>query len=325
MGDTCDDRQTGPCLDEDYGLTQPAAGSDTQAGHRVPHAPASPPSPQLDPAALGGDLSPSSSSSMTTKELQEYWQGVKSREKPVKLLFEIPSARIVEQPLCRYVMYQIVVIKSGSYDAKQVTIERRYSDFERLQQTLLRDFSEELEEVSFPRKRLTSNFAQESIDERRVAFRDYLARLYALRCVRRSPAFLAFFTEPELRQAHVCLRGGKYARALELLLPALNLQEKLAQHCPALLVPALCAALVCHRDLEDSASAFAMGERALALVRRLRKHKYRCPLLAMLIDLGYELGRPIAQLQEELTQARDAQRGPVSQLSLKELVVQEFA
>ncbi|XP_066569548.1 sorting nexin-20 isoform X2 [Amia ocellicauda] len=319
MGDSCDPEQSVPSLAEDNGGSQ----SDSRTQQQLPQA-CAPAQQHYEHCTDLDDCSAGPSSTMTTKQLQEYWREMKSHRKPVKLLFEIPTARIVELPLCRYVMYQVVVIKSGSYDAKQVSIERRYSDFERLHQELLQDFSEELEEVTFPRKKVTGNFAPEIITERRAAFKDYLARLSFLNCVRRSPAFLAFFTHDELRLAHSCLRGGQYARALQVLLPVLDLQEKLVQHSPVLLVPTLCAVLVCHRDLDDSASAFSMGERALALTRRVHRHLYRAPLLATLIDLGYELGRPIAVLQEELQRLQDSLRGRVSQLSLKELVVQEF-
>ncbi|KAL4658751.1 sorting nexin-20-like [Arapaima gigas] len=285
------------------------------------------PKPFSSPHQGQGDTlgqSAESSSCMTTRELQQYWKEVKSNRKPVKLLFEIPSTRTVEQALSRFVVYEIVVIKSGSYDSKQVSIERRYSDFERLHQQLLQEFSEELEEVTFPRKRLTGNFSEENITERRTAFKDYLAQLYAIRCIRRAPPFLDFFTKSELQTAHGCLRGGHYGRALEILQRALDLQEKLTQHCPVLLVPTLCAVMVCQRDLDQPREAFATGQRALPLTRRYGLHKYRCPLLAMLVDVGYQLGQHIAHLQEELTKEKDSQRGLVSQLSLKELVVQEF-
>uniref|UniRef100_A0A3Q4GS10 Uncharacterized protein n=1 Tax=Neolamprologus brichardi TaxID=32507 RepID=A0A3Q4GS10_NEOBR len=43
-------------------------------------------------------------SSLTTKELQQNWRAVKQRERPVRLLFEIPSTRIVEHVLHKYVV-----------------------------------------------------------------------------------------------------------------------------------------------------------------------------------------------------------------------------
>ncbi|KAK6317929.1 hypothetical protein J4Q44_G00112200 [Coregonus suidteri] len=276
--------------------------------------------------ACGYDLCPGPSSScMTTKELQQHWRAVKHRLKPVKLLFEIPSARTIVQHLSKYVVYQIVVIRSGSYDSKRVSVERRYSDFVHLHQQLLEDFSEELEEVILPRKLLTGNFNPENIWERRLALRDYLAQLYAVRCVRHSRHFLDFFTEPEQRRAHGLLRAGQFGPAVALLETVLELQEKMGGwQSPVLLVPTLCALTVCQRDLEEPESAFTMGQRALPTVRRYGLKRYRGPLLEMMVDLGYQLGQPVAQLQEELVQVRDAERGLVSFRSLKELVVQEF-
>lgn len=222
-------------------------------------------------------------------------------------------------------MYQIVLIRSGSYDSKRVSVERRYSDFVHLHQQLLEEFSEELEEVILPRKVLTGNFNPETIWERRLALRDYLAQLYAVRCVRHSRHFLDFFTEPEQRRAHGLLRAGQFGPAVALLETVLELQDKMGGwQSPVLLVPTLCALTVCQRDLEEPETAFTMGQRALPTVRRYGLKRYRGPLLEMMVDLGYQLGRPVAQLQEELVQVRDAERGLVSFCSLKELVVQEF-
>ncbi|XP_014383885.1 PREDICTED: sorting nexin-20 [Myotis brandtii] len=60
-----------------------------------------PPEPEGDSDGAG---SPSAHSGMTTRELQEYWQGEKGSWKPVKLLFEIASARIEEEKLSRFVV-----------------------------------------------------------------------------------------------------------------------------------------------------------------------------------------------------------------------------
>ncbi|XP_062317914.1 sorting nexin-20 [Osmerus eperlanus] len=273
------------------------------------------------------DLNPSDSSSscMTTKELQQYWRAEKQRLRPIKLLFEIPLARTIDQTLTKYVVYQIVVIRSGSYDSQRVSVERRYSDFARFHHQLLQNFNEELEDVKLPRKFLTGNFNPDCILERRLALQDYLGQLYAIRCVRQCRQFLDFFTEPEQIRAYGLLRSGQFQMALELLHVVLDLQEKLAQwYNPVQLVPTQCALAVCHRDLDEQVIAFAMGQRALPAVRRYGIRRYRGPLLAMLVDLGYQLGRPVAQLQEELTQVKDAERGQVSFRSLKEVVVQEF-
>ncbi|XP_043084085.1 sorting nexin-20 isoform X2 [Puntigrus tetrazona] len=265
-----------------------------------------------------------SASCLTTAELQQHWRAVKQEFRSVKLLFDIPTTRIIDRKISKYVVYQVVAIRSGTYDCERVAIERRYSDFLHLHQELLRDFVEEMEDIVMPRKKMTGNFSEENIAERRVALRDYLTQLYSLRCVRKSQAFLAFFTHKELKSSYDLLRGGRFSRALEGLKNVLILQEKLSSHNPTLMVPTLCAILVCQRDLEDFDASFQTGRRALPTVRRYELRQYQGPLLEALIDLGYSLGLPVAHLQDELTRVQDSPNGQVSEMSLKELVVQEF-
>ena len=216
-------------------------------------------------------------------------------------------------------------MRSGSFDSRRVSVERRYSDFSRFHHKLLEEFSEELEEVVFPRKLLTGNLCPDVISERRLALQDYLAHLYAIRCVRHSPHFPGFFTEQEQRRAHGLLRAGQFRPALEQLQIVLEIEEKLLPwQSPTLVVPTLSALAVCHRDLEQPEEAFTAAQRALPSARRYGLKHYRASLLDLLVDLGYQLQRPVAQLQEELTVLKDAERGEVSDRSLKELVVQEF-
>ncbi|XP_023152199.1 sorting nexin-20 [Amphiprion ocellaris] len=266
-----------------------------------------------------------SGSSLTTKELQQNWREVKRNDRPVRLLFEIPSSRIVEQALSKYVVYQVVVMRSGSFDSRRVSVERRYSDFSRFHHQLLQEFGEELEEVLLPRKLLTGNFNPDNIQERRLALQDYLAKLYSTRCVRHSHHFPAFFTEPEQRRGHSLIRAGQFRAAVEQLQTVLEIQEKLLPwQKPTLVVPTLAALAVGHRDLDDPEQAFGCAHKALPPVRRYGLKQYRAALLELLVDLGYQLGRPVAQMQEELTALRDAERGEACCRSLKELVIQEF-
>ncbi|ELW61535.1 Sorting nexin-20 [Tupaia chinensis] len=266
-------------------------------------------------------LSPNSS--MTTRELQEYWQKEKCHWKHVKLLFEIASARIEDRKISKFVMYQIVVIQTGSFDSNKAILERRYSDFEKLQKSLLKTFREEIEDVVFPRKHLTGNFTEEMIRERKLAFGEYLRLLYAIRCVRRSREFIDFLTRPELREAFGCLRAGQYAKALDTLLRVVPLQEKLTAHCPTAVVPTLCAMLVCHRDHECPAAAFAAGERALQCLQAREGHRYYAPLLDAMIRLAYALGKDFVSLQRRLEESQLRKPSPRG-FTLKELTVREY-
>ncbi|XP_030060197.1 sorting nexin-20 isoform X1 [Microcaecilia unicolor] len=269
------------------------------------------------------DNTPSPNSSMTTKEHQEYWRKVNCQLKPVKLLFDIPSSRIAEDCFSKYVMYQVFIIKSGSFDCNKVFIERRYSDFERLHRSLWRDFKEEMEEITFPKKRLTGNFTEEMINERKLAFRDYLGSLYSIKCIQRSKQFIDFFTRAQLVEAYGCLRGGQYTKALEILLKTLPLQEKLTQHSASLIVPSLCAILVCHKDLENFLDAHEVGEKALALLQKHSRHKYYIPLLEAMIALAYVLGKDFVFLQEKLEESK-VKKDQSKVLTLKELAVKEY-
>lgn len=121
-------------------------------------------------------------------------------------------------------VYEVVVMLSGSFDSSRVSVERRYSDFLRLQRLLLQEFDSTLEDVSPPPKLLSGNFCAAVLLQRRLALQDYLAKLFSTRCVRRSPLFAAFFTDAEQRGALVLLRGGQFSPALRQLEDVLALQ-----------------------------------------------------------------------------------------------------
>ncbi|NXS35375.1 SNX20 protein, partial [Pomatostomus ruficeps] len=266
-------------------------------------------------------LSPNSS--MTTKELQEYWRNEKRQCKQVKLLFEIPSTRIVEHHFSKYVMYKIIILQTGSFDSNKSVIERRYSDFEKLHRNLLEEFSEEMEDVTFPKKTLTGNFTEETINERKLAFKDYLRLLYSMKYIRRSKKFIDFLTRPELQEAYGCLRGGQYTKALEILSEVIGLQERLTRGSPVSIVPTLCAIVVCHKDLENPASAFEYGEKALSRLHVHTSHRYYIPLLETMITLAYELGKDFLSLQEKLEEWK-TKKDPIRVFTLKELAVREY-
>lgn len=266
-----------------------------------------------------------SCSNLTTKELQEMWREEKRKDRSVKLLFKIPSTRIITNTLSKFVVYRVVVLRSGSFDSHPVWVERRYSEFRHLHQGLLEDFGEVLEDVLLPRRLLTGNFSPGSISERRLALQDYLAQLFSVRVVRSSARFCQFLLEVEQRRALGLLRAGHFTEAVEVLQEVLELQEKLLPwNSPILTVPTLSALAICHRDLDQLDRAFSAASRALPPARRYGLRVYRGALLELMVDMGYQLRRPVAQMQEELTTLRDSERGEVCSQSLKEVVIQEF-
>ncbi|XP_075693038.1 sorting nexin-20 [Rhinoderma darwinii] len=263
---------------------------------------------------------------MTTKELQLYWKKEKYEVKPVKLLFQIQSTRIAEDFLSKFVMYKIVVIKTGSFDGKKVFIERRYSDFERLHRNLLKDFKEEMEDVAFPKKVLMGNLTEEMISKRMMALKDYLGELYAIRCVRKSQKYIEFFIQPELEEGYSCIRGGQYGAAMGIFQQVVYLQEKLVKHCPTLLVPSLCALVVCHKDMNQSEMAYEVGMKAIEVLEKHTTHRYYMSLLDTLVSLAYKIGKDYMTLREKLqiNEMKVRRTFDFEMLTLKELVVQEY-
>uniref|UniRef100_A0A8C5Q743 Sorting nexin 20 n=2 Tax=Leptobrachium leishanense TaxID=445787 RepID=A0A8C5Q743_9ANUR len=261
---------------------------------------------------------------MTTRELQLYWLKEKHERKPVKLLFEIPSTRIAEDFLSKFVLYQIVIISTGSFDENKAFIERRYSDFETLHRDLLKDFKGEMEDVLFPKKILIGNLTTELISKRILALKDYLTELYMISCVRKSKKFLEFFIKPEVEEGYGCVRGGKYGRAMEIFQQVVCLQEKLTPHCPILMVPSLCALVVCHKDQDNGEKAYEMGMKALSILERHTGHRYYIPLLDTMISLAYRIGKDFVSLQDRLQKVKkrmvDTEK---MNFTLKELAVRE--
>ncbi|KAG8563357.1 hypothetical protein GDO81_016034 [Engystomops pustulosus] len=263
---------------------------------------------------------------MTTRELQLYWNKEKYNEKPVKLLFQIQSTRIAEDFLSKFVMYQIVIIKTGSFDGKKVFIERRYSDFENLHRNLLKDYKEEMEDIVFPKKVLMGNLNEEMINKRMVTLKDYLEELYSIKCIRKSQKFIAFFIEHELEEGYSCIRGGQYSKAVGIIQQVIYLQEKLVEHFPTLMVPSLCALVVCHKDLNQAEVAYEFGMKAVELLEKHTMHKYYTPLLDTLISLAYKIGKDFVMLREKLqiNETKLKRTFDFEMLTLKELVIQEY-
>ncbi|XP_067905532.1 sorting nexin-20 isoform X2 [Heterodontus francisci] len=261
---------------------------------------------------------------LTTKQLLQYWNAVNKKVKPIRLLFEIPETRTVEHQGSKYVMYKVVVIKSGTYDGSQAYIERRYSDFEKLHKNILKNFKEEIEGITFPKKIMAGNFMQEKITERKLAFTDYLGQLYAIKDIRESDEFIEFFFLPEVREGYGCLRSGQYNRALNCLLNVLTLQEKLCMRYYDRLVLTLSAISVCCRDLGNIDDAYQFCEKGGLILHNHSRHKYLIPLLKVQITLGNELGKNMRHLQQKVTELEERHGYQSNLPSLKELVVQEY-
>ncbi|XP_055504387.1 sorting nexin-20-like [Leucoraja erinacea] len=315
-----DDQPAASCGNE--GESVPETGSSGIRGQGCHPMDGIPSQNQANPKALCGRALPEAL--LTTKQLFQYWNTMNKKVKPIRLLFEIPETRTVNEQCSRYVMYKVVVIKSGTYDGNQAYIERRYSDFEKLHRNILRNFKEEVEEITFPKKIMAGNFLPGKIAERKLAFRDYLAQLYAIKDIRFSDEFIEFFYLPEVQEGYGCLRSGQYTRALKGLLNVFSLQEKLCMHRHITLVLTLSAIGLCCRDLGHIEDAYVFCEKAGLILHDFSCHQYYYPLMKIQVALGNELGRNMRHLQDRLIKMEERHGNQSNQPSLKELVVQEY-
>ncbi|XP_047222202.1 sorting nexin-21 [Girardinichthys multiradiatus] len=190
-----------------------------------------------DASPVGVSPFGSSPSSMLTRQVQDSWrsfrglggaspgQGVKRQTD--SLLFEVTDASVVQDGASKYVLYTIHVIQSGGSDKTPAVITHRYSDFQRLHATLRRNYGDQMERVSFPRKKLRRNFTAETIAKRSRAFEQYLSHLCSLPVLRGALSLRQFFYLRDLQAGQLLIRAGRFQEALGPLLNAKRLQHKL--------------------------------------------------------------------------------------------------
>ncbi|XP_035999244.1 sorting nexin-21-like [Fundulus heteroclitus] len=174
-------------------------------------------------------------SSMLTRQLQDSWRSLRGlggaghgvRRQADGLMFEVTDASVVTDGGSKYVLYTVHVIQSGGSDKTPAVITRRYSDFQRLHATLRRNHGDQMERVSFPRKKLRRNFTAETIAKRSRAFEQYLSHLCSLPVLRGAPCVRQFFYLSDLQDAQLLIRAGRFQEALGPLLNAKRLQHKL--------------------------------------------------------------------------------------------------
>ncbi|XP_007578267.1 sorting nexin-21 [Poecilia formosa] len=176
-------------------------------------------------------------SSLLTRHLQDGWRTLRGlggsspghgvRRLADGLLFEVTDASVVQDGAAKYVLYAIHVIQSGGSDKMPAVITRRYSDFQRLHATLRRNYGNQMERVSFPRKKLRRNFTAETIAKRSRAFEQYLSHLCSLPVLRGAPSVRQFFYLSDLQAGQLLIRAERFQEALGPLLNAKRLQHKL--------------------------------------------------------------------------------------------------
>ncbi|CAG9771669.1 unnamed protein product [Ceutorhynchus assimilis] len=181
------------------------------------------------------------------------------------LVFEIISARISELPDDKkYVIYTLQVrYISGTDDLTPSVIERRYTQFQNLYNSLKKDYPASLADVLFPKKVLTGNFDNELISTRSTAFETVLKHISSESKLSTSKAMQVFLQEPELSEANQLCDKKEFAGALEILQNVFKLLNKVFSDRSHAVLLTLCRIVACCSECPNAEQSLKWADLAL--------------------------------------------------------------
>ncbi|XP_063239634.1 sorting nexin-21 isoform X2 [Bacillus rossius redtenbacheri] len=225
------------------------------------------------------------------------------------LKIEVVHARTVDQENeKKHVAYTVMLRKDGATpDPHPAVIERRYSDFLELYESLRRDHAGLMAGVAFPKKVLLGNFEPGLISERSAGFEGLLCRAAAQDRLRNSRGLSRFLQRRELEEARAWLEARRYDQAVPLLENTFRLLNKLHTDRHPEVMVALCRLVACCS--EDPLAARAEGFAELALrrydaVSDVDLLRFYVPLLQLCARLWWRLGKDKRPLEARLGELR---------------------
>lgn len=128
----------------------------------------------------------------------------------------------------RYVVYRLQVNQRDP-ELRPVTIDRRYTDFAKLNTSLRQTFPDIFAEnkIDFPKKVLMGNFSQNLIEDRSAAFEFFLEFIVNKPQLRDSPHFVQFLQNQELSKACQFLDERRNESAVPILENLFSLLNKI--------------------------------------------------------------------------------------------------
>ncbi|CAE1287032.1 SNX21 [Acanthosepion pharaonis] len=224
-----------------------------------------------------------------------------------RVSFEVTSADKIKDGRSAFVMYTVLISKNSGIDKMPTMIEKRYSDFDRLNNRLRKKFPYKMEDISFPKKLLTGNFTSETIARRSRAFEQYLTHLYSISDVRYSEDFANFFYLKELKVAYNLMFECKYSEAIPILEKCLPVQEKVHSDMYPDILLTLCAIAASYHQLERPYMAQRYAETALGCIHNTNREMDEAILVALLqlsIRVCWTLGKDKRDLESRLQALR---------------------
>ncbi|GLG95855.1 Uncharacterized protein GBIM_02735 [Gryllus bimaculatus] len=242
------------------------------------------------------------------------------------LKFEVVSARTVDlENEKKHVAYTVMVRKDGAVqDPHPAVIERRYTDFLELYESLKREFPTLMNNVTFPKKVILGNFAPGVISERSAGFEGLLEHAVREQKLRESSSLTEFLQGREQREARRWMETQRYDQAVPLLENSFRLLNKIhTDRHPAVML-ALCQLVACSHADPTSATPERFADLALhrfEAVSDVDLLQFYVPLLQLCVRLWWTLGRDKRPLEARLNDLKRRGHKVDGCLSLLEAVM----
>ena len=198
-------------------------------------------------------------------------------------------------------LYTVYVMKTPCVDTDKAVIQKRFSDFYKLYKDLRKDFPNLLSAAPpFPKKVIgPKNYDQEVLQSRSRAFEKILQYIYSFDEICENQVFKEFFYMPDLREASMYIRGGKFRDALNLLINALHLQQKLSDDIHEI-IATLGSIVAADIAIDNTEEAEKYAVAAIELIEHEVGNSYLIPLINTAIELRWRLGKDKRVLEEKL-------------------------
>jgi len=188
-------------------------------------------------------------------------------------------------------------------DPNPAVIERRYSDFLELYESLRREFPSLMTRITFPKKVLLGNFTPSVISERTAGFEALLEHVIREEKLRESPYLASFLHGREQREARQWIEAQRYDQAIPLLENSFRLLNKVhTDRHPAVMLTLCRLVACCSADpMTTSAEHFAdLALRRYEAVSDADLLQFYVPLLQLCVRLWWSLGRDKRPLEARL-------------------------
>lgn len=211
------------------------------------------------------------------------------------------------------------------FDSDQAVIERRYSEFYQLNQSLRKECPKVMKDVKFPQKKLFSKkFEGQTVEDRMRMFEKFLRYIYHQESVIETKAFQNFFYRPHLRQATQHLKCESYEESYEEYRLALELQKKLGSS-KQNKITSMCGIVETSKKLKEYERAETVGEECLDLLTYDVSDAFLLGLLQSVIDAKKRLRKPTEEMKAMLKEcSRKCGCDQDSIQTLRVLLVKKF-